>query len=80
MGSICHADGAQTPSGHCAVSMLIHESVGFPFSALGLLFNYLHIRSGAIHREDDELMALSISFMGKKLKFNESVFVMQGSL
>lgn len=48
MGSICHADGAQTPSGHCAVSTLIHEGGGFTSSALGLLFNYLHIESGAI--------------------------------
>lgn len=63
--SICHADGAQTPSGHCAVSPLIHEGGGFTSSALGLLFNYLHIESGAIRWEHEEWTALSNSFMGR---------------
>lgn len=31
IGSICHADGVQTPSGHCAGSMLIPETVGCTF-------------------------------------------------
>lgn len=47
MGSICHADAAQTPSGHCAVSLLIHEGVGFASSALGLLFSFLTHREGS---------------------------------
>jgi hypothetical protein len=45
--------------------MPIHESIGFTFSALALLFNYLHIKSGPLYWAGDKLMALSVSLMKK---------------